>query len=80
MEEWTFTVDDVPRLKEMYEQCMPYYEQMYEVRLRPYVGRLPGSSRSTETARSAPAARRRAAVGTPTAPAEASPRSGGRRP
>jgi hypothetical protein len=35
MEEWEFTVDDVPRLKEMYEQCMPYYEKMYEVRLRP---------------------------------------------
>ena len=35
MEEWPFTVDDVPRLKEMYDQCMPYYEAMYAERLRP---------------------------------------------
>jgi hypothetical protein len=35
MEDFDFTVDDVPRLKEMYEQCMPYYEVMYEARIRP---------------------------------------------
>ena len=35
MEELPYTVNDVPRLKEMYEKCMPYYEAMYEVRIRP---------------------------------------------
>jgi hypothetical protein len=35
MEEWPYTVHDVPRLEEMYQKCMPYYEKMYEVRLRP---------------------------------------------
>ena len=35
MEDFGYTVDDVPELKEMYEQCMPLYEKMYEVRLRP---------------------------------------------
>lgn len=35
MEQFDYTVDDVPELKEMYEQCMPYYEKMYEVRLKP---------------------------------------------
>ena len=35
MEEFGFTVDDVPRLKEMYDVCMPYYEKMYQERIRP---------------------------------------------
>jgi len=35
LEEFDFTVDDVPRLKEMYEQCMPYYEALYAERLKP---------------------------------------------
>ena len=35
MEDFDFTVNDVPRLKEMYEQCMPYYEALYEARIRP---------------------------------------------
>ncbi len=35
MEDVGYTVDDVPGLKEMYEQCMPYYEKMYAERLRP---------------------------------------------
>lgn len=35
MEDFDFTVNDVPRLKEMYELCMPYYQAMYEVRIRP---------------------------------------------
>ena len=28
-------VNDVPRLKEMYEKCMPYYQAMYDERIRP---------------------------------------------
>jgi hypothetical protein len=35
MEAFEYTVHDVPRLKEMYEQCMPFYEAMYDVRIRP---------------------------------------------
>jgi hypothetical protein len=35
MEDFGFTVDDVPRLKEMYEQCMPFYKALHEDRIRP---------------------------------------------
>jgi hypothetical protein len=35
LETFDFTVFDVPRLKEMYEQCMPYYEKMHAVRIKP---------------------------------------------
>lgn len=35
METFEFTVFDVPRLKEMYEQCMPYYEKLHAVRIKP---------------------------------------------
>ena len=35
MEDFGFTVNDVPRLKEMYEKCMPYYQAMYDERIRP---------------------------------------------
>lgn len=35
MEPFDFTVHDVPRLAEMYEQCMPYYQALYEKRVRP---------------------------------------------
>jgi hypothetical protein len=30
-----FSVFDVPRLNEMYEQCMPYYEKLYAARVQP---------------------------------------------
>lgn len=35
LESFDFTVFDVPRLKEMYEQCMPYYEKLHAVRIKP---------------------------------------------
>jgi hypothetical protein len=35
MEPFDYSVDDIPRLKEMYEECRPYYEAMYEARIRP---------------------------------------------
>jgi hypothetical protein len=35
MEPFDFTVHDVPRLKEMYDQCMPYYQALYEKRITP---------------------------------------------
>ena len=35
MEPFDFTVHDVPRLQEMYEQCMPYYEALYKERICP---------------------------------------------
>ena len=35
LETFDFTVFDVPRLKEMYEQCMPYYAKMHAVRIKP---------------------------------------------
>jgi hypothetical protein len=35
MEPFDFTVNDVPRLKEMYEQVLPYYKKLYEYRIRP---------------------------------------------
>ena len=35
MEDFGYTVDDVPELKEMYDKCMPLYEKMYAERLRP---------------------------------------------
>ena len=35
MEDFGYTVEDVPELKEMYEQCMPLYEKMYAERLKP---------------------------------------------
>jgi hypothetical protein len=35
MEPFDFTVNDVPRLAEMYEKCMPYYQKMYDHRIRP---------------------------------------------
>jgi len=35
MEDFGYTVDDVPELKEMYEKCRPLYEKMYAERLRP---------------------------------------------
>jgi hypothetical protein len=34
-ETFDITVNDVPRLKEMYEVSMPYYEAMYDARIRP---------------------------------------------
>lgn len=33
MEPFDFTVHDVPRLAEMYERCMPYYQKMYDHRI-----------------------------------------------
>lgn len=35
MEDFGYTVDDVPELKEMYDKCLPYYKEMYDLRLRP---------------------------------------------
>jgi hypothetical protein len=35
MEDFGYTVDDVPELKEMYDKCQPLYEKMYAERLRP---------------------------------------------
>jgi hypothetical protein len=35
MEPFDFTVHDVPRLKEMYAQCLPYYQALYQVRIKP---------------------------------------------
>lgn len=35
MEPFDFTVNDVPRLKEMYEQCMPYYQKLFDARVKP---------------------------------------------
>ena len=35
MEPFDFTVQDVPRLAEMYEKCLPYYQALYEKRIRP---------------------------------------------
>jgi len=35
MEPFDFTVQDVPRLAEMYEKCLPYYQALYEKRVRP---------------------------------------------
>jgi hypothetical protein len=34
MEPFEYTVRDVPRLSEMYDQCWPYYEALYEHRIR----------------------------------------------
>jgi hypothetical protein len=35
MEEFDFTVHDIPRLSEMYEACKPLYEALYKHRIRP---------------------------------------------
>ena len=35
MEDFGYTVDDVPELREMYDKCLPLYEKMYAERLRP---------------------------------------------
>jgi hypothetical protein len=35
MEPFDFTVQDVPRLAEMYEQCLPFYQTLYDQRIRP---------------------------------------------
>jgi hypothetical protein len=35
MEPFDFTVHDVPRLKEMYEKCLPYYQELYKHRIQP---------------------------------------------
>jgi hypothetical protein len=35
MEPFDFTVQDVPRLVEMYEKSMPFYQALYENRIRP---------------------------------------------
>jgi hypothetical protein len=35
MEPFDFSVHDVPRLEEMYEQCLPYYQALYEHRIQP---------------------------------------------
>jgi len=35
MEPFDFTVHDVPRLTEMYEKCLPYYQLLYDKRIRP---------------------------------------------
>lgn len=35
MEPFDFTVNDVPRLREMYEQCLPYYQELYQHRIQP---------------------------------------------
>jgi hypothetical protein len=35
MEDFGYTVDDVPELKEMYAKCKPLYDEMYAARLRP---------------------------------------------
>ncbi len=35
METFEYTVDDVPELKAMYDKCLPYYQAMYDSRLRP---------------------------------------------
>lgn len=35
MEPFDFSVHDVPRLEEMYEQCLPYYHTLYEHRIQP---------------------------------------------
>jgi hypothetical protein len=35
MEDFGYTVDDVPELREMYDKCQPLYEKMYAERLRP---------------------------------------------
>ncbi|MFO7740740.1 MAG: sulfotransferase family protein [Anaerolineae bacterium] len=34
MESFDFTVRDVPRLSEMYDECWPHYEALYEHRIR----------------------------------------------
>ena len=34
MEPFDFTVNDVPRLREMYEQCLPYYQELYQHRIQ----------------------------------------------
>jgi hypothetical protein len=33
-EQFEISVHDVPRLEEMYQQCMPYYEKLAQVRIR----------------------------------------------
>jgi hypothetical protein len=35
MESFDFTVHDVPRLAEMHAACLPYYDKMYQERIRP---------------------------------------------
>lgn len=35
MEPFDFTVNDVPRLREVYEQCLPYYQELYQHRIQP---------------------------------------------
>ena len=35
METFEFTVYDVPRLKEMYDKSLPYYQEMYKHRILP---------------------------------------------
>jgi hypothetical protein len=35
MEPFDFTVHDVPRLEEMYQQSLPYYQEMYAYRIKP---------------------------------------------
>jgi len=34
MEPFDFTVHEIPRLSEMYELCMPYYEALHKYRIR----------------------------------------------
>lgn len=35
LEPFDFTVHDVPRLQEMYEQCQPYYQKLFDARIKP---------------------------------------------